>query len=576
MAYEYLIPYMDHFGMPYHILDIAKSNLPEDASGDALIIFGHPGIDTDINKNQLVHFIHSAMQEGTGIVTFDPFVSLDGKESRRHTDEIRKITFRTIQNFITSSHSEFDTLKFYNPINITFPDNFDGITLVGDSGNPLLIIEKKDTANLVVWTSMDWMNSDFFGPVRGLDDCLWKSFVWAARKPFLMHSLPPVVSMRVDDVAGRGGLWHKSPLYWVKTANTYGLKPWLGLFIYNLNPQAIDELRSYLIKDQAVAFPHAFGRPNRAGNRMESYTSVNPLDTVPFYYWPDALPLRADSYDEFIYYNHNHSMPWSDQEAVRGLNAVQDWYDAHQPMPVSSCLIPHWYEMGTNCAAFVREKWGADISGFPKPPDKPYADSVQWLIAGPFRLNEKAGSCTGWTRPGGQRPVYYADFMKIGNINFFNSLTEIRDDAGYEWAPDNDVEATVGRGVRQLERAMNSLVPAVLFTHETDYIYRIEPENWDLELKRISEEIAEYQPRYLLLDDALKLVRTYHTARPISTSFNTKNGNFKIHFEGYSDVSSSVTYFIGNKDNITTEYLTIKPFKKDQVIKFKILTNFRN
>jgi hypothetical protein len=350
--------------------------------------------------------------------------------------------------------------------------------------------------------------------------------------------------------------------------------PWLGLFIYNLNPDAINELRDYLINHQATAFPHAFGRPNRMNNRMESYTTGNPLDTIPFYYYPYAIPFRADTYDEFIYYDHHNAKPWNDEEALRGLNAVQAWYDEHLPLPVSSCLIPHWYEMGANCSDFVKEKWGAEFSGFAKPPDKPYADSVQWLVAGPFRQYEKPGSSTAWTRPGGQRPVYYADFLKIGNGIFFNCLTEIRDDAGYEWAPDNDVEATVGRGVLQIERALNSLALAVLFTHETDYIYRIEPKNWDLIMKGISEGINEYQPHYMLLDDAMGLVRTYHTSHPVSASFNPGNGSMRIHFTGYSDVASSVTVFTENEDHISAEYMKILPFQKDTTIEFEILTKF--
>jgi hypothetical protein len=113
--------------------------------------------------------------------------------------------------------------------------------------------------------------------------------------------------------------------------------------------------------------------------------------------------------------------------------------------------------------------------------------------------------------------VYYADFLDVGNETFFNCLTEIRDDADYEWAPDNDVAATVGRGVRQLERAMNSLALAVLFTHETDYIYRIKPGNWNSELKQISDQIAEYKTRYMLLDDAMRLVK--HTNLPARVSY---------------------------------------------------------
>lgn len=563
-AREYLIPYLDHFGMPYHILDLGESAFPENMQDHALIVIGHPGISEGIDKNQLVRQVRLAAKKGTGIVTFDPGISLYNEPSTIAVATFDRVVIKTASHFITTSHPENDTLKFYNSLSVNFPVNLMAFPLIENSDNPLLMLEDTDNGKLVIWTSMDWMHSNIFGPVKGLDDCLWKSFVWAARKPFVIHALPPVVTMRVDDVAARGGLWDESPLYWVKTANKYGFRPWLGLFIYNLNPDAIDELRSYLMNGQATAFPHAFGRPNRIDRITES----------SFYYYPDAIALRADSYDEFIYYDHHNAGPWKDKEALHGLNAVIDWYDMHQPLPVSSCLIPHWYEMGNNCARFVKEKWGAEFSCFPKIPNRPYADSVEWLVSGPYRLYEKPGSSTAWTRPGGQRPVYYADFINVDGEIFFNCLTEIRDDAGYEWAPDNDVEATVGRGVRQLERAMNSLALAVLFTHETDYIYRIRPENWDSEMKQISEGIAEYQPRYMLLDDAMQLVKTYHTSRLESVLYDSSNGSVDVNFTGYSEASSSVTLFNEKEDRIISEYIDIKPFKKDTVISLKLLLNY--
>ncbi|MGB9746412.1 MAG: hypothetical protein ACPLXM_05740 [Bacteroidales bacterium] len=36
----------------------------------------------------------------------------------------------------------------------------------------------------------------------------------------------------------------------------------------------------------------------------------------------DAMPLRAENYDEFIYFDHHNGKPWSDEEAQRGLDAV--------------------------------------------------------------------------------------------------------------------------------------------------------------------------------------------------------------------------------------------------------------
>ena len=92
-----------------------------------------------------------------------------------------------------------------------------------------------------------------------------------------------------------------------------GFKPWLGLFIYNLIASTVDQLRKLMLDKDATAFPHAFGRPNRTDQQVD-------------YYFEDGLPLRSDTYDEFIYFDHQHGVPWSDIEAERGLDAVEAWY----------------------------------------------------------------------------------------------------------------------------------------------------------------------------------------------------------------------------------------------------------
>jgi hypothetical protein len=67
-AREFLIPYMEHFGMPYHILDIGESAFPEDIQDHALIVIGHPGISAGIDNDHLVQLVRSAAKKGTGIV----------------------------------------------------------------------------------------------------------------------------------------------------------------------------------------------------------------------------------------------------------------------------------------------------------------------------------------------------------------------------------------------------------------------------------------------------------------------------------------------------------------------------
>lgn len=102
----------------------------------------------------------------------------------------------------------------------------------------------------------------------------------------------------------------------------------------------------------------------------------------------------------------------------------------------------------------------------------PWSDIVPWVKQGPFRLFENPGTDTNTLSRElrDNNPVYYVDLSNINRYFFFNCFTEIGDDAGYDWAPDNDVKATKERGVSQLTLALNSMALSILFKHETDYI----------------------------------------------------------------------------------------------------------
>jgi hypothetical protein len=572
-AKEFLVPYLDHFGIPYELVDIAVTELTENKLSYALLILSHPQLaKNDLQSNALQDFIEQEIQNGGGVLSFDPqSIGFNENGLNDSTLNINWVRFSNRNHFITLNHQGGDTLKLFGTMPFRHVDMIDATTLIDHNGNPLLLIKEINTGRFVSWTSMEWMHSDVLGSLGGLDDCLWRSIVWAARKPFVIHVLPPYVTMRVDDVAGRGNLWNKSPLYWVETANKYGFKPWLGLFIYNLSPEAVDELRNYINEGLATASPHAFGRPNRNERKQESYVTIdNPLDTVPFYYYPDALPYRSETYDEFIFYDHHNEKPWSNNEIKRSYRAVDEWYQIHQPLPMSKYLVPHWYEIGTNAVAHARLKWGMEYTCLAKPGEKPYSNETQWLPSGPFRLYETPGSSTGWTREGGQRPVYYADFVEINGNQFFNCLTEIRDDAGYEWAPDNDVEATVGRGIRQLSRAIKSRALAVLFTHETDYIYSITPENWDKSLALISEGISGFNPVYKTMDEALAITRAYHTADLEEIFIDESQKTINITLNGYADVPTLIQCFEQNGDSISSRYIQIPAFNENQKISVNI------
>lgn len=199
----------------------------------------------------------------------------------------------------------------------------------------------------------------------------------------------------------------------------------------------------------------------------------------------------------------------------------------------------------------------------------PFDSHNPWLQAGPFHRYEKPG--TGFIAPDrrGRRPLYCADFVNLGGQQFFTCLTEIRDDAGYEWKPDNDVAATVGRGVRQLRRALDSMALAVLFTHETDYIYKIRPDAWSKEIAQVAAGIADYNPIYVTMDEGVRYVRATRTARIESCWYDTAAGEVSTVFAGRTDVPTHFYLFDGADGEITAALVDVPAFDDKAVVTCK-------
>lgn len=568
-AKQYLEPYLEHLGIPFDSIDIASADLPSTFHSYHLIILSHSRLASPGSEphKRLFEAVCVAARTGTGLISFDGDFFSRSHDTRRYETLVGDLTFRNNHHYITQNHSSGERLRLFGVLPLCEFVSGAGDILLEANGKPFLWVSTFVNSRVGHWASLDWLNTAILGPLGGLDDCLWRSIVWAAKKPFVLRGLPPLVTMRVDDVAGTGETWGKSPLYWVAAANRFGLKPWLGLFIYNLTPRAIDELRSYIADGQATASPHAFGRPPRGPTKHRGFkrylARIRGRDTSPvLYYNPASLAPRSAWYDEFIFFDHQNQKPWSDGEAGKGLEAVDAWYEANAPMPMSEFLVPHWYEIGSNVAEHIRHRWGVQFIAKLAPADSPLTDSVAWAKEGPFRRFEIPGTVTqnDAATLRGNRPVYYADFTKMGESEFFNCLTEIRDVSGYEWAPDNDIAGTVDRGVRQLERALGGMALAALFTHETDYIYAVSPETWQKSLQLITEAIAHYNPLYLTMDDALKVVRSTKTTRLSHVRVDRSHGVLTTGFVGTSDVTSYFYAFFEEGGQIQQKLIPVPEF----------------
>jgi len=397
-------------------------------------------------------------------------------------------------HYITDRHESGETIST-GSMTMAGLDLPAAATALAMSGSqPFIAVTDHGAGRAVQWGSYDWMLHSVKGPVYGLDDLVWRSIVWAARKPFVMQGLPPFVTMRVDDESG--------PFDWIHTANEYGLLPWAGLFYQNVDATEAADLSALVNAGLATASVHA---KNGA----------------------------------FFYYDHG--VGDFDQATVDANFAEATAFHTTYNIPISKYVLPHYYEFGTNVFEGL-DTWGVEFVGTHMDPGDGYGSP--WVANGPYRLYETGSSSA-------TRPVYYADYLDAPGYpdTFFNCVTEIRDDAGYEWYPDNDVAATVGKGTRQTERALDSMALATLFTHGY-FLPSISDANWHAILQGITENLAPYNPIYVTMDHACQYVRAVHTSNIAGSIYDPTTRELTTSLVGSTDMPTVFYLFMDQGTDI--------------------------
>jgi hypothetical protein len=428
-------------------------------------------------------------------------------------------------HYITARHSAGESVTLRSSMilpGVSVPSNVTAVALSG--AQPLLAVTKYGQGFAAQWTSYDWVSVAVLGPMEGLDDLVWRSLVWAARKPFVMRGLPNLLTLRMDDTSG--------PFGWVHIANEMGFKPWLGLFLSSVTETDAADLRSLVTNGNATASIHSF-----------------------------------DCCSTFFYYNHFSAAPWSDNVMSNNFYTGTQWHTSHG-IPISKVVVAHYSEIGPNAYAGL-QAWGVEYVGVCFPPGNAWLSNPPWLIAGPYRLYETPRSGTS-----DAYPMYYADFYSVPghpefNGQFFSCFTEIRDDSGCgEWCPDNDVSGSIGRGTRQVKRAFDSLILGALYSHE----WYLEPipqssnqtpitdNNWRAILQGITNNLAAYNPLYVTYDYACQYLRATRTSRLTASDYDPVSGRVTATLSGSTDLAIQVAVYLGQDNAISSSSATIPPF----------------
>lgn len=481
---NYIRPYLENFGIPYDTYnEPTPQNLP-DLNDYALIILGHRNIYDGVTVQYPVTLINAAVYDGVGLTSLDPafFGYTLGTLSTSITPvNVSSSTINVVNtsHFITNYHADDD----YNlPLiegGSEYSNNYDALTLNGamsvnqntdliggtdlaslsGSGNTASLIEVSSygLGRIVKWNDYDWVFEEVLGPVFGMDDILWKSMVWPARKPFVIKGMPPIVTMRVDDVNGDGG-GISGNFEWLTISNEYGFIPWCGTF-ETIPAENMSLFRNLLNSGLATASPHAF------------------------------------FYESSIYYNHDNEPGF---DALHNTREAREFYTENS-LPMSKFVLAHYYEIDPTALAGLQEM-GVEFIGTHMQFGSPYG-SV-WLEAGPYRINR---SYIG--RSSDIMPVYYGGDVTYGGYTFFNCVTEIRDDDGYEWVPMEDAMShTIAQGVRQLTRSLGSMVLTTLFTHQFHF-EAVSSGSWRTMMSEITSGISKFNPEFRSMDYAVQYIR---------------------------------------------------------------------
>ncbi len=551
-------PYLAHFGVPYEPRDISAKPLGDSARGYSLVIVGHHELDaprrffTAGEERRLLE----AVRDGTGLVSFDGLLTAwSGKQPRPLYSYPREIfglepaspstasEIRiTAEHFITAQSPIPRTVALKRTIAMAGVSVGAAATVLARAGEqPLLVAATHGKGRAALFSSYEWTRPDVKGRLYGLDDLVWRSLVWAANKPFLLRGMPRYLAVRIDDVSGFGiGL--NRHLGYLAALNRRGLKPWLGLFIGDLeeDPHALAELTRLTREGLATASVHA--------RRWRS-----------FFYLDE--PLLTDEHGRNI-----AGRPWpADKMAANFAEGEQ--FLARHGIPKSKLVIPHFYQFALNNFDGIAAGGAEFVATVLRPG---YGYGTPMLAAWPYLATEPP-------RPSNARdPVYIADWLDVPGRpdlrrRFFNFVVEIRDVAGYEWAPSSvPVEEAIRRGVEQCRRSFDSLVPAVLFTHESDHIQHIPPEDWERIVNGVMDRLAPYQPVPVTLEYLAQYLRALRTSRLVKARYIPEQKALELRLEGAADLATKFYIYDETPEGPAPEELEAPPFTGTKTLRLRI------
>ena len=415
---ETILIALEHFGMPYRLLDLAAERPTDEMVNQCagmLLAQNRLGESLSLTETRT---IAAAVANGTGLVNFDydlrlykePLLEIFGFGGiGPHPYTTDSLRIRENGHYITGLQDPGECHSFDRMVTAIIAEQWgdDVVPLAeGILGKdqliyirhlapwsafeprnfPLLFATRRGRGKAVQFTlnMRVWRNA-FFGHARGIDDLFWRSVLWAARKPFAANMVPPLVTMSFDDCEGRHDFGYAD------LASRHGFVPMPSLSLKKVPERLFPRIREGLESGKIRFGAHAldyyellvydFGKGEYSCGELERIFALydtwwgkvgaRPGPTLRLHwgeYGVRALPfLKERGYRYFCpaLQTGLHKADMSMQDGFWPYNLQTCYYDYLPDDPhffgFAAMLTRHNEDFLTGCTAYLRENETNDV-----------------------------------------------------------------------------------------------------------------------------------------------------------------------------------------------------------------------
>ena len=590
---------LGHLGLPFLVRDLTDGPLSTaELAQPPVIVLAQRGLGESMGEAGARQLL-TAQATGTGLVSFDPSVAPYGREfckefglaPKGEPEPANVLTVGASDHWIAALHEPGEDTPTVQPLPVWPVGTDRDVLLTTRDGAPVLLAGRRGKGRFAFWTAAPemWLQS-YLGHAQGLDDLFWRSFVWCARKPFVMKAMPPFVTARIDDVSGINSLWWVAASFAVKdkplprplgallcdiqpgrqsTAsrlryldilNEHGYIPNLGLFLDQVGDDDWEILKA---KSQA-------GLAEPAAHAFSDHISPEGVRTVDFIY--QAGPSSPGEYGE----------PWSGPDPPDVVREKFNRLDAiwrRRGIEPAHTLNTHWHHPSLPCLPFLKDRGqvflaSATLFGMSILDDEAH----RWRL-GPYgRASSYAYGSSCFMDylpvPPNVPGVRTGDFFVAGA--YWGSRATGGDPADSLCTetvsdPDsgrtrNNLEHAAERLAQRLRVGLGSMFFGLLFCHEQHLGMLTEPELRTM-LQEADRLSSRYQKEFVGYDQVSEYARSKCETQ-ITQARVDRNGAVSLELSGRATVPLRVYVFADEGDRCPHRFQQLPVFEGSSTVTF--------